>query len=55
MTLRERGAGIRAREFTPSAGGEDWALVLDDDAKGYTETGKRPNGWTKNSDNSIRI
>jgi hypothetical protein len=44
MALGETGARIRARKFTPPAGGEDWVLVLDDDAKGYAEPGKRPNG-----------
>lgn len=44
MALGETGACIRAREFTPPAGSEDCVLVLDDDAKGYVEPGKWPNG-----------
>ena len=42
MELGQEVPRIRAREFTPPAGGEDWVLVLDDAAKGYAEPGKRP-------------
>ena len=42
MALDEGGTRIRARQFTPPAGGEDWVLVLDDATKGYGEPGKRP-------------
>ena len=32
---------IRARTFTPPAGGADWVLVLDDASKGYPAPGSR--------------